>query len=450
MKSLLKKLVPLNFLLILTILISFEAYSADEQLEASPNLSFSKINLGSSTINESDYYDFLRESIIKQPEFLYANSNFIEKNQSLKYAQRQRWPELSVKIINDHILDRKVSELTSLRKRQDDSFDASFELSQPIYTGGTINARIRRSLSDKNLSKLEKENALSSLILDANEIYLSAVRSNALFNYSNKIIKEIEPYLSKVQERVNLGISDPIQLALFMIKYNTLKSKVQRLKAEKNSDIGIFEYFFGQKFDNMFFPNIFIPYVEMNKTNEAYNVQASRIQYKGMQEDTKLAKGEFRPQFGINTRYTIYDIDQKENDADVRGGIYFSMPLFTFGRATAKISSAQAKENAYKMSIDVERKKDDVKENEIVNLMKSSLNTRLEIIEAFEDTKNQRRIIKNRLDSTSFSPETFVNAGIEEINLFNQALDIEINIIQGYFSFLHQNQKLTNHIRISP
>ena len=86
MKSLIKKLVPLNFLLILTILISFEVYSADEQLEASPNLSFSKINLGSSTINESDYYDFLRESIIKQPEFLYANSNFIEKNQSLKYA----------------------------------------------------------------------------------------------------------------------------------------------------------------------------------------------------------------------------------------------------------------------------------------------------------------------------------------------------------------------------
>ena len=186
----------------------------------------------------------------------------------------------------------------------------------------------------------------------------------------------------------------------------------------------------------------------MNKDREAYNVEASRIQYEGMQEDTKLAKGEFRPQFGINTRYTIYDIDQKENDADIRGGIYFSMPLFNFGRAAAKISSAQSKENAFKMSIDVERKKDDVKENEIVNLMKSSLNTRLEIIEAFEDTKNQRRIIKNRLDSTSFSPETFVNAGIEEINLFSQALDIEISLIQGYFSYLHQNQKLNNHIRI--
>ena len=30
---------------------------------------------------------------------------------------------------------------------------------------------------------------------------------------------------NKVKERVNLGISDPIELALFSIKYNSLKSK---------------------------------------------------------------------------------------------------------------------------------------------------------------------------------------------------------------------------------
>ena len=48
---------------------------------------------------------------------------------------------LSVKIINDEVIDRKINEFTSLRKRQDDSFDAALELSQPIYTGGSINAR---------------------------------------------------------------------------------------------------------------------------------------------------------------------------------------------------------------------------------------------------------------------------------------------------------------------
>jgi len=450
MQTLIIKSLILKSFLVFSILISLEAHSVDRQSISNPNLSFSKINLGNDTINQSDYYDFIRESIITQPEFLYANSNFIEKNQSLKYTQKQRWPELSVRVINDHIIDRKVSELSSLRKRQDDSFDASFEISQPLYAGGTINARIRRSLADKNLSKLEMESALSSLIVDANLIYLNAVRSNTLYDYGNKIIKEIEPYLSKVRERVNLGISDPIQLALFLVKYNTLKSSVQKLKADKNRDIGIFQYFFGKEFNNMFFPNILIPHVEMNKNNEAYNVKASRIQHEAMQEDTKLAKGEFRPKFGINTRYTVYDIDQKDNDEDIRGGVYFSMPLYTFGRAGAKVSAARAKENAYKMSIDVERKKDDVRENEIVNLIKSALNTRLEIFEAFEDTKNQRRIIKNRLDSTSFSPESYVNSGLEEINLYSQALDLEKNMIHGYFSFLHQNQKLTNQMRINP
>ena len=83
MKPLVKKSVILNFLLIFNILISFEVHSVDEKPLPRPNLTFSKINLGSSTINETDYYDFIRESIITQPEFLYANSILLKKIQIL-------------------------------------------------------------------------------------------------------------------------------------------------------------------------------------------------------------------------------------------------------------------------------------------------------------------------------------------------------------------------------
>ena len=79
------------------------------------------------------------------------------------------------------------------------------------------------------------------------------------------------------------------------------------------------------------------------------------------------------------------------------------MPLFTFGKAKAKISSYRAKENATKMNIDIERKADEVGEAEIVNLVQSAINTRTEIFSSFQDTQNQERIIKNRLDSTAFS-----------------------------------------------
>ena len=86
----------------------------------------------------------------------------------------------------------------------------------------------------------------------------------------------------------------------------------------------------------------------------------------------------------------------------------------------------------------------------IVNIVQSAINTRSEIFSSFQDTQNQRRIIKNRLDSTAFSAESYVNSGLEEINLLEEFLDVEIRLLHGYFAYLHQNQGLNNLIRVSP
>ena len=312
---------------LITLLFSFNKAFTEEKGDINNSLTFSGIELENDVIDSETYFDFLRKSIITQPEFLYAQSKYAEKDQEFKYYKRQRWPELSVRIINDQVLERSVKELNSLRKRQDDSFDAAAELSLPIYSGGTINAQVRKALNNKNLSGTERANALSRLILDANQIYLNAVKSNTLYIYGEKLVAEIEPYLNKVRDRVNLGISDPIELALFSIKYNTLKSRVQNMKTERQRDIGIFEYFFEEDFNNNSFPNIFVPHIEMNKQKESYDVKGAKLDLKSAKEDTKIARGEFLPKFGINTRYTVYDIKDEDNDSDIRGGIFFSMPF---------------------------------------------------------------------------------------------------------------------------
>jgi len=186
------------FLLLFSFLLPFSENNSSEldkftDLNSPSILSFSGFETGGDIIAEDEYFDFIKDNIVTQPEFLYANSNYIEKNQSLKFSKRQRWPEISTRVINDHILDRSVDEFNSLRKRQDDSFDAVLEIKQPLYSGGSINAQIRKSIADKNLSYVQREDSLSKLILDANKIYLNAVKSYTLFNYSNGIIKEIEP-----------------------------------------------------------------------------------------------------------------------------------------------------------------------------------------------------------------------------------------------------------------
>ena len=411
--------------------------------------SFTSLRSVASTISEADYFDFIRISIIEQPEYLFANSSVTEKNMILKYEKRTRWPELSAKIINDEVLDRNIDDKNSLRKRQDDSFDAAIELNQPIYTGGAINSRIKIATNDYDLSRVSRASSLSSLILSANEIYLSAVRSEILYNYCSDILDTLRPYMTKVKDRVNLGITDPIELAIFSIKYNNIDSKVQTLRTQRDRDVGIFEYFFKTKFENFSFPEVFVPRLSFNN-NEAYEVRASRLQHKISLNETNLVRSEYLPKFGFSTRYTSYDLDKDNNDTDIRGGLFFSMPIFTFGRATAKISAAKAKANASKMSIDIEKKTDEVSETEIINMVEGSHNTRKEFYLTYIDTKRQREIIGDRIDVTSFSTESYANSYLEEIFLLEKLINAEISMLHGYFLYLHQNRALSSHIRISP
>ena len=428
--------------------------SDDYQKYNNPSLAslptFSLLREEGETILQNNYFEFIKMSIIQQPEYSYSVSTVAEKNMLLKYERRTRFPDLSLRVINDKIISRDVDDFTSLRKRQDDSFDLSLEVSQPLYAGGTINNRIKSAGIQYTMSQTARDDAFSTLILDANRIYLQAVRSDFLLKYSSKMLDELSPYLEKVRERVSIGISDPIELAIFSIKYNTLSSRVQKLRTERNRDVGIFEYFFKDKFENFSFPEVYVPHLSLDK-NESYGVKTARLEYKNSETETNLVKGEFRPQFGFSARLTNYDIDDEEKkDKDIRGRIYFSMPLFTFGRASAKISSAKAKENATRMSIGIEKKSDDTRENEIVNIVQSSQNTREELISSFSDTKVQRKIINDRLDVVSFSTDSLVNSYTEELSLLETILETEINLLHGYFLYLHQNRLLLGHIGIRP
>ena len=257
----------------------------------------------------------------------------------LRFAKRNRFPELSMRIINDSVLKRDIEDVTSVRKRRDDSFDAAVELSQPIYSGGSIKAKIGIARNDFNVSKLIREKTVSEQIVQSNRIYLQAVKSDFLYSYGLEIVNEVEPYLNRVKDRVASGISDPMDLAVFSIRYNDLYSKVQMLRTQKDKDIAIYEYFFKKEFKNTYFPNVSIPKVEKNLEFLSYDVELSVLGHKGKEIETKLTRSEFLPQFGFNTRYTKYDLKDEGDESDIRGGIYFSIPIFTFGRGSAKVSS---------------------------------------------------------------------------------------------------------------
>ena len=148
-----KVIITSILLLFITLVSKVNATDVPEQTNQIIGIkTFSEIEVIENLLSENEYFDFIRANVINQPEYQYSQSDIFEKNQLVKFAKRQRLPDLSTRIINDQVLERNVSDALSLRKRQDDSFDGVVELNQPIYTGGSINAQIRQADARKKQS----------------------------------------------------------------------------------------------------------------------------------------------------------------------------------------------------------------------------------------------------------------------------------------------------------
>ena len=317
-------------LVILSFLQTNANYEGDEELEVyqSNKPTFYSMRSEVSTVSENEFFDFLRISIIQQPEYSYAISDVVEKKMLLKFQQRHRYPDLSLRLINDKVLSRDVDDFSSIRKRQDDSFDIALEINQPIYSCGSISSRIKMARIEYMMSNNSKSSAFSELVLDASNIYLAAVKSDFLYSYGSNILEELKPFLEKVRDRVSIGISDPVELAIFSIKFNSLSSRIQKLRTDRNRDIAIFEYFFKTKFERHFFPEVFVPKIQVDK-NESYEVKTAKLGFENSKSNINLTKSEFRPQFGFNARYTSYDIDDNQKkDNDIRGGIFLNADFY--------------------------------------------------------------------------------------------------------------------------
>ena len=96
-------------------------------------ISFSNLENLTNTFDEESYINTIRESVINQPEYRSSIALSEEKRLLLANAKREFFPTLSSRIINDEIIDKSIAPTDSIRKRQDDSFDAVVEFKKFIY-----------------------------------------------------------------------------------------------------------------------------------------------------------------------------------------------------------------------------------------------------------------------------------------------------------------------------
>lgn len=410
---------------------------------------FKNINDLSLYIDESNYKDQIRTTLLDQPEFQYINSLSAEESFNLKYAQRNRFPVISGNIINDESLDRNIEDLFSVRKRRDDTFDAVVEINQSIYAGGSINAGIRAARSRSQNVDTQRQQTLSSLIVEANIIYLNAARSSFILNYAENIFNILKPYRSKVDDRVKAGVMDPVEYALFSVRMNSFETKIYQLKSEAEKNKGTYTLFFKKDAEKLAFPLFFIQRNINFINNKSYGVELSELNFEEKKENIKNVRSEYLPKVGLKARYTKYDIDDDGNEDDIRGGFYVSLPIFSFGRGSAKINAAKAAAQGSKSYINISRKEDKITETGYLSDYNNAISNRDVYLKSYNDTLRQRKTLTDRLDVSGFVINPLAEVMLSEINQLDTLLANESAIIDRYISILHQNQVLNSEFNIS-
>ena len=272
---------------------------------------------------------------------------------------------------------------------------------------------------------------------------------NHLYKYASELLYNLLPLKDKMKTRVDSGAADPVQYAVFLARLNKFQSSMYNLEAQAKTSLANYENTFNQVFIFQGFPKIPIIVNNDYSNKNSFELSIKENIYLSSLENVKITRSDYLPKLGIAARYTEYDIDQSSDESDIRGGIYLNFPIFDFGRGRAKIQAARAKSDASKLDIEVERKLDDVVENEIITIIESSNKAIQKLKDAFLDTKKQRELINDRILLTGFSPINLVDASENELIQLQNLLETESRLLSSFYNLLHHNQALLAHFKLS-
>lgn len=419
---------------------------------AKAEVSFSTLD-NVKSISEEEFYEYIRLTVVQQPEFSSAMSKQNEYNQNKKYAQRLRFPSITASIINDESLSRRVDDISSIRKRRDDSFDGVVTIEQPIYTGNEISSKIKKAKYGVDVAKEEFHAASSNLILTASQIYVETATASILSKYVTDQLSLLTKYKDIAEKRFQSGAVDISELSSIKIKLSELEAKEAILGARRLQNLEVFSSFFKEPYQNNGVPSIVFTEImsdrDYQEKSNSYDQRIASLKIKGSESELAITKSSYRPKMGLSFRYTKYDIDDSGKDEDLRGGLTFSVPLFNFGRGSAEVGAAKSRVNQSKfMYAQVMRDVEKQRAN-IFGAATGIIQARDKVSDSLESIKLQKEILNLRIASSDFLILGIINATIQEVNLLEQLLSSESQLFIYELQAAHINRRLLSQFNIS-
>ena len=402
-------------------------------------------------VSDDEFVNFIRDTIIIQPDFLQATAKKGELIENKKYAQRLRFPTIDAQLYNDRTISRDI-ETNALRKTRDDTFDGVISIDQKLYSGNEVNSKINIAKNEMHVSNVERSEVASKLVIQAVDIYLNAASAVLLSEYSSKILDNLKRYKETAKARFNAGAIENTEFALINIRLSEIEVKIALLDANKIQNLSLFRSFYKDEYNNRGLPDFKLSNLEdaeIENFSESYEQVKSKIGVKISEHNLELTKSQYRPHLGFNARYTQYDIDDEAKDTDIRGGFYVKFPLFSFGRGSAEVNASKARVRQAKINNDVKLRET---KNTTANVFGSyfgAMQARDRILEAYKNVKLQRETFEIRMAGSSFSTAALLDAAQKEIAFYEQLIENEKRLFLADLQVRHLNRELLSRFNLS-
>lgn len=404
------------------------------------------------------YLEVIREAVITQPDFKQLLARKTAYNFDLRAERAERFPSISSSIRNDRMLDRKIDDFQSLRKRQDDSTDFIVELSQPLYSGGIVNKRIDNARKQKAIGDLELKKQGSELVIRANTIFLDLIRYSIYKKNIESGIMEIKSILNNTNNRIQAGSSTITERALIQIRLNQLLISEAEVNAQLLRSKETFARFFNKDFSNFFYPKLelkeFSNSSNSNKNNisdeslKSYDLIISEISYAQQKNQLAIERAAYKPKIGLSLKYVQYDFDDDFEENDIRGGFTFSMPIFDFGRTRNKVKSSMAQVEQFKWAVNADKRDFLITKSEVENRILSMIQSLKDLKSTVENTREQKKILLNRMGLSEFNGVNLSEIIIQDISNTQQLLDTELQLYMDDLQLSHIERNLLNRFRL--
>ena len=305
----------------------------------------------------------LSKAYLDSPDLTAARINLRKVNEGVANAKAGWRPTVSSNVslgssYSDTETDGASTDSTSVPG------SLSVSVTQPLYTGGSTKASVRKAESNVQAERSRLFLAEQKLLLDGATAYVDVITARSVVQLQTNNLVRIEKQLEATRERFRVGEVTRTDVAQSEARADRAKADSIKAKGDLESSRAIYERVFGEKPGELSSPT------EPNKlplniddavdiaVQKNFSLVAAKFTEMSALDDVVISKAGLLPTINLSSSAAVSktsgDLDTNARSLSVTANV--RIPLYSAGATYSSIRSAKEEANRQRILVEASRR----------------------------------------------------------------------------------------------